>query len=637
MSEMNNKELRKSTPVTIQADENQMALDDGRRVKVLSPGMMVFKRFIRNKLAIAGICILVFMFAFSFLGGLISPYGEAQVFHKTDSANKELADSEINKTFRFYDMDGGNATYDIRTSFQKGIGKNPDGFSFTAGSNTYIVEKLGEDFYTISGNIELGTVKVSAGEETAFVPADGQEVADELAAAAVAAVAGDQGAKPALPAISKPGAKTVKKDVTFDWEGATYTLKPSDTGSDYTLLSEPREFAVASKLRVFAFDEQYSALTSDYNFRRSSELALRSVEADTDADGNAYYPIQAFTYIGEDGVETEYRMKKIDEAYGIVEDIHEEEILSVSNFFVSPYYPDVRFTREFWEALKAGIAGRQTTFEFVNSVGETEKYDLIKKDNNDNNYTIKTGQDTYLIDAFASPTSEHWLGTDEHGMDVLTRLMYGGRISLMVGFVVMILENIIGIIVGGISGYFGGWVDTLLMRFVDLFNSIPYYPMMIIAGAIMDSFDVDAKVRLYLMMAIMGIMGWTGVARVVRGQILSLREQEFMVATEATGIPVSRRIFKHLVPNVMPLLIVQATMGLGGIILTEATLSFLGLGIKYPLASWGSIINASSDMYVMTNCWYVWIPAGLLIVLTVLGFNFVGDGLRDAFDPKMKR
>ena len=238
---------------------------------------------------------------------------------------------------------------------------------------------------------------------------------------------------------------------------------------------------------------------------------------------------------------------------------------------------------------------------------------------------------------YSPPSAEHPLGTDDHGMDVLTRLMYGGRISLMVGFIVMILENIIGIIIGGISGYFGGWVDTLLMRFVDLFNSIPYYPMMIIAGAIMDSFEVNPYLRLYMMMALMGIMGWTGVARVVRGQILSLREQDFMVATEATGIKVSRRIFRHLVPNVMPLLIVQATMGLGSIILTEATLSFLGLGIKYPLASWGTIINSSSNIYVMTNCWYLWIPAGLLIVLTVLGFNFVGDGLRDAFDPKMKR
>jgi peptide/nickel transport system permease protein len=222
-------------------------------------------------------------------------------------------------------------------------------------------------------------------------------------------------------------------------------------------------------------------------------------------------------------------------------------------------------------------------------------------------------------------------------MDVMTRLMYGGRISLMVGFVVVILETLIGVVLGGISGYFGGWIDTAIMRFVDLFNCIPFYPIVMIIGTVMDKMEIDPIKRIFILMAVLGILGWTSIARVVRGQILSLREQDFMVATEATGIRISRRIFRHLVPNVMPLLIVQATMSLGGIIITEATLSFLGLGVKYPLASWGSIINAATNVHVMTNYWFIWIPAGLLIVLTVLGFNFVGDGLRDAFDPKMKR
>jgi peptide/nickel transport system permease protein len=175
------------------------------------------------------------------------------------------------------------------------------------------------------------------------------------------------------------------------------------------------------------------------------------------------------------------------------------------------------------------------------------------------------------------------------------------------------------------------------MRVVDLFNSIPFYPVVIIIGSVMDTLKIDPRQRLYILMVVLGILGWTGVARVVRGQILSLREQDFMVAAEATGIPTSRRIFRHLVPNVMPLLIVQATGSLGGIIITEATLGFLGLGVKYPEASWGSIINVASDAFVMTNYWFMWIPAGMLILLTVLGFNFIGDGLRDAFDPKMKR
>jgi len=238
---------------------------------------------------------------------------------------------------------------------------------------------------------------------------------------------------------------------------------------------------------------------------------------------------------------------------------------------------------------------------------------------------------------FQDPSSKHPLGLDNNGMDVMTRLMYGGQVSLLVGFVVIFIEVGIGIIIGGISGYFGGWMDTILMRIVDLANSIPFYPMVLIFGSVMDTLEVDPMARIFILMMVLGLLGWPSVARVVRGQILSLREQDFMVATEATGLSTNRRIFRHLVPNVMPLMIVQATAGLGGIIITEATLGFLGLGIKYPLASWGSIINVASEAFVMTNYWFMWIPAGSLILLTVLGFNFVGDGLRDAFDPKMKR
>jgi len=190
---------------------------------------------------------------------------------------------------------------------------------------------------------------------------------------------------------------------------------------------------------------------------------------------------------------------------------------------------------------------------------------------------------------------------------------------------------------GGISGYFGGWVDNLIMRIVDIFYCIPSMPILIILGAAMDAQLVDPKIRMLYLMLILGFLSWPGVARMIRGQILSLREQEFMTATEATGLSVRRRIFKHLVPNVIPQLIVSCTMGLGTTIIIEATLSFLGLGVKYPFASWGNIINDVTNTFVLTNYWFVWIPAGVLLLVTVLAFNLVGDGLRDAFDPKMKR
>jgi peptide/nickel transport system permease protein len=171
-------------------------------------------------------------------------------------------------------------------------------------------------------------------------------------------------------------------------------------------------------------------------------------------------------------------------------------------------------------------------------------------------------------------------------MDILTRLMYGGRVSLLIGFIVVIIETLIGVILGGIAGYFGKWVDNLLMRLVDVFNSIPSTPLIIILGAMMDAMRVDPQIRMVYLMLILGLLGWPYIARLVRGQILSLREQEFMVAAEATGLSVNRRIFRHLVPNVIPQLIVVSTMSLGSVILIESVLSFLGLGVKYPFASW---------------------------------------------------
>lgn len=242
-----------------------------------------------------------------------------------------------------------------------------------------------------------------------------------------------------------------------------------------------------------------------------------------------------------------------------------------------------------------------------------------------------------LVDDKGLPTSEHWLGTDADGMDVLTRIMYGGRISLTISFIVVFMEVILGILLGGLAGYFGGWVDTVVMRVVDIFNCLPTLPLMLIIGAILDSFGVKASVRIYYMMAFLTFFGWTGIARMVRGQILSLREQEFMVSATARGLSTKRKIFRHLVPNVMPQLIVSMTLGLGSIILSEATLSYLGLGVPKPYAAWGSMIGDIKDPIILQNYPNLWMPAGICIVLAVLGFNFIGDGLRDAFDPKSKR
>jgi peptide/nickel transport system permease protein len=241
------------------------------------------------------------------------------------------------------------------------------------------------------------------------------------------------------------------------------------------------------------------------------------------------------------------------------------------------------------------------------------------------------------INKYAVPNGVHLLGTDNMGMDVFVRLMYGGRISLLIGFIVIILETIIGIILGGIAGYFGGWVDQLIMRIVDIFNCIPTLPILLIASAVIDSWGLSPDQRIYVLMVIITVFGWSGTARMVRGQILSLREQEFITATEVMGLPTWRKIFKHLIPNVMPQLIVSMTLGLGSVILYESTLSYLGLGVQLPKAAWGTMIAKANDPIILSYHTNVWLPAGILIVIAVLGFNFIGDGLRDAMDPKARK
>ncbi len=241
----------------------------------------------------------------------------------------------------------------------------------------------------------------------------------------------------------------------------------------------------------------------------------------------------------------------------------------------------------------------------------------------------------------APPSAEHWLGTDTSGMDIFVRLMYGGRISLLLSFLVIVMETLLGVFFGGLAGYFGKWVDQIIMRVVDVFYCLPGLPILLILSATISSIEsIPAEHRIYYVMAFLTLIGWAGTARLVRGQILMLREQEYMMAAEATGLPAWRKIFKHLIPNVMPQLIVSMTLGLGGIILYESTLSYLGLGVPFPNAAWGSMIalaDPSKGQEILANYPNMWVPAGILIIIAVLGFNFVGDGLRDAFDPKARK
>lgn len=548
-----------------------MKLDDTQRVKVLSPSALVLKRFFRNRLAIVGMVIIILMFLFSFVGGMVIPYGQSQVFYTTEEMKKDYAGATYINDYLLYEMEDAQAPGDMYSKSILAITKNQRVVETRNGGFLALRPLTGES-YIVYGAEETKNPRAMKSKEHDDAVASG--------------------------------------DNYFEYDGTAYIV---DDATGKELLYIVSELSVICKLSFTPYTQDTAM---SYEFYKNALLAMSGNGKPFEADGTSYT-------VEMDGEEAAMVFAADGSDYAYISNMNINSV--VGGVFLAP---------DFKEVATLAIQDGADSFLYTDSAGETDTYLLSEKNGQ---YLISRNQETRVIDMYAQPSKEHPIGTDGNGMDLLARLMYGGRISLLIGFVVVIIEVIIGVIVGGIAGYFGGWVDNVLMRLVDVIYCIPSMPLYLILGSIMDHYRASPTVRIYMLCVIMSVIGWVGIARIVRGQILSLREQEFMVAAEALGISVGRRIFKHLVPNVVPQLIVFATMGLGDVILAEATLSFLGLGIKYPAASWGSIINAVNDSYVMTNYLFVWVPAGFLILLTVLAFNFIGDGLRDAFDPKMKR
>ena len=514
-----------NTEKDTEKEKVEFSLNDDRRVKTLSPGAMVMKRFFRNRLAVTGLTILVFMFLFSFVGGVLSPYTEDQFFYRTETQSKVFGGVRELTGYMYSAFEGQEENFKgtLQGFFNDNLDRGKTEFTYR--KTQFTIEAVAENLHVLK-NAEGTALGYATVERINFTSPDKTYGANFNYAAVVA---------------------KNSEQPFFEYDGKNFVLE-----EDGSILEEGNEIAYINRYSVNA------------------------------VDANIFLP------------------------------------------------------RDFVATTLEAIDNKQTEFTYTFEGKEEQTYTLVF-DAEKEVWDIRQGKDTRVYDIYSEPSAEHWLGTDGNGMDMLTRLMYGGRVSLVIGFIVVFLECILGIIMGGISGYFGGWVDNLIMRVVDVFYCIPSTPILIMIGAMMDAERVEPEIRMLYLMLILGFLGWPGVARMVRGQILSLREQEFMTATEACGIRVSRRIFRHLVPNVIPQLIVIATMGLGSTIITEATLSFLGLGVKFPFASWGNIINDVNNTFVLTSYWFIWIPAGICLLLTVLAFNLVGDGLRDAFDPKMKR
>lgn len=607
------------------------APEDAHRTKALSPGMLVFRRFIRGKLAIAGSVILAGMVLFSFVGPYLYPYGQTQVFSAYRTMNAEYASAKERAEYVLYPLPAADAVpAGVETRIHAIIagmeqaGQTVSVHTEEQTGSFIVTEKLGSGVYTV------GVTSMEAAGKDAMEPVGTYNA--KLGKVLYNAEPPAEGFEEALAEAIKNG------ETLFSHGGESYLLSAgrleSETGiyqiGDWEARTEPA--AVSSVLSFDALEP--SAALSD------SFVAQALYHMYTDGafeDGGSRYTVKP----EKEGARVlDSRGRAVAEASAvIVRDVSGGDTLSA----------DLKelIRRTIGDMKRSGMS--QQTFSYpLPQMGEDAAPEAdsapalvdteITVTRKPLEYTVTCQQSLYVIDRYAGPSRAHLFGTDGDGMDILARMMAGGRVSLLVGFVVVLLEVLLGVLLGGLAGYFGGWADDLIMRLVDVFYCIPSMPILIILGAMFDAIRMAPYTRLFWLMAVLGFLGWAGIARMVRGQILSLREQDFMVAAEAAGLPVRRRIFRHLLPNVMPQLIVSATMGLGSVILTESTLSFLGLGVKHPMATWGTMINSvARSTETMVKYTHIWIPVGLLICMTVIAFNFVGDGLRDAFDPRMKR
>ncbi len=675
------RELREREESSRRSGDNEMTLDDAARVKVLSPSMLVFKRFIRNKLAIVGTVILVCMFLFAFLGPYFYRYGQTEVFNAYKQLNINYANAVERTEYTVYpveDLGISTTTRNLFNSIVLDMEKNELTQTIvqdSANGMDVVVQKLGDSVYTMSvgetakvGSYALQDVgRFNTRFGKVMYTGEALEAAfDQAVAAAVKANtmefafdgsmyrlqpgandkefqivgAGAGAMNYARNDLGEEFAALVGKNLmegilSFSHNGNLYNLTAAAGASyDVTTVTNQKVAFVSSP---FVFDTVEAGMKLSDAFKVNALLSIYDDDA-FEVDGATYT-------VYDDGEEM------------LIRTVDGKDFAAVSTFVVRRFNGEDSLDLEFKALTREVVAKMEAenlnTASFTYKLPQLDENGMAVLDENGNavmveselvvndkvtDFVVVCEQYTNMLDRFAAPSDAHPFGTDGDGMDILARMMAGGRISLLVGFVVVILEIILGVIMGGMAGYFGGWVDNLIMRMVDIFYCIPSMPILIILGSMLDSLRMEPYIRLMWLMAVLGFLGWASIARLVRGQILSLRDQDFMVATEATGLPVARRIFRHLIPNVMPQLIVTATMGLGSVILTESTLSFLGLGVKHPMATWGTMINSvATSAQSMITYTYIWIPVGLLICLTVVAFNFVGDGLRDAFDPKMKR
>ncbi len=595
-----------------------------------SPSKLAIKRFFRKPLAVGALCLLIAMFLFVFIGPLLSPidYSYMETLHKNIAPNMSML--KIPSAMR-----ENPSSISSQSSFTLGIDQNGD------------VHVWGY-YYTFS---------TKAHKDIMQIPEDVQKSNIVM------------------------GAAGTDHCVVIDDKGKIYAWGENDTaqygldGRQLGQYPQPTELIngtidVNSVKQLICGDQMTAILMNDGTAYVWGNTMAKCLNIDSfframNTDGVRFEKL-CFTTIGIFGITTDGQFftgsnKQYEYRDGepLVDLIGERKVVDIASTGDS-----ILLLLDDSELIPLG------TIKEAPSVAENEKIASVQSGSRhftlvtDSGKVLAWGSNTLgqtdvpkkLSEAGAADTVfasgfqnyafkdgklvEKWglkgyvMGTDEFGRDVFNRVINGGKMTMTIGAVAVIVSSIIGIIIGCISGYFGGWVDLLLMRVTEIFSAIPFLPFALVLSAVLQGSSLKEDTRIFIIMIILGLLSWTGLAKLVRGQILSEREKEFVVAAQSMGVKESRIAFKHILPNVVSIIIVSLTLDFATCMLTESSLSYLGFGVRLPRPTWGNMLDGCRDSMVIQHFWWRWLFPALFLAVTVICINIIGDTLRDILDPK---
>ena len=350
---------------------------------------------------------------------------------------------------------------------------------------------------------------------------------------------------------------------------------------------------------------------------------------------NLYKGVDTFEYIGERDI---VDLAVTGDSIALL--LNDGEIISLGTISTSPVVPEGESiaslsagTRHFTLVTDSGkvIAwgnGKLDQTKVPSALTESGAVDTVIS-TGFQNYAYKDGE---LVDTWG--LKGYLMGTDDLGRDVFNRVMNGGKMTMTIGAVAVIVASIIGVIMGCVMGYFGGMVDLILMRITEIFSAIPFLPFALVLSAVLQGSNLKEDTRIFIIMIILGLLSWTGLAKMVRGQVLAEREKEFVIAAKSMGVKEKRIAFRHILPNVISVILVSLTLDFATCMLTESSLSYLGFGVQLPRPTWGNILDGCRDSLVIQNYWWRWLFPAIFLSLAVICINIIGDSLRDVLDPK---